>query len=54
MPRRPGNDEVTEDKIPYIPPLEVNEKTPKGQVQFVKGWNRMRDWIIRHGGMEEK
>ena len=59
MPRRPGNEEEPKpvermDKIAWRPAFKVNEKTPQSQVTGALSFNEMRQWIIDHGGMEEK
>jgi hypothetical protein len=41
-------------KMAHKVPFEVNDKTPKGQVPVIEGWNEMRQCLIDNGLMESK
>lgn len=41
-------------KMPHKAAFEVNDKTPKGQIPVIEGWNSMRECLINNGLMEPK
>lgn len=41
-------------KMAHKQPFEVNDKTPKGQIPVIEGWNQMRECLIENGLMESK
>lgn len=41
-------------KMPHKQPFEITDKTPKGQVPVIEGWNDMRQCLIDNGLMEPK
>lgn len=49
-----SNGAKTSNKMPHKAPFEVNDKTPKGQIPVIEGWNDMRKCLIENGLMESK
>jgi hypothetical protein len=41
-------------QIKHRDPLVSTEKTPKGQNDFIEGWNEMRQCLIGNGLMKQK
>lgn len=41
-------------KLKHRDPFEINDKTPKGQVPVIEGWNEMRQCLLENGLMEQK
>lgn len=58
MQRRPGLEtavKVTEkklEKLPYLAAFVVDDKTTKGQMPVIEGWNKMRERLLLLGEME--
>jgi hypothetical protein len=44
----------TVSQIKHRDPLVSTEKTPKGQNDFIEGWNEMRQCLIDNGLMKQK
>lgn len=42
------------NKMAHKAPFEVTDKTPKGQIPVIEGWNEMRQCLIDNGLMEPK
>lgn len=49
-----GKVSVQGKKRPHRAPFEITDKTPKGQIPVIEGWNEMRQDCIDHGIMEPK
>jgi hypothetical protein len=41
-------------KMAHKAAFEINDKTPKGQVPVIEGWNAMRQCLIDNGLMESQ
>ena len=54
--RRPGENDTppTREKLIFRPMIEIDAKTSKAQVNFITGWNEMRNRLLELGEMEEK
>lgn len=58
MQRRPGFETKKEpvkeklEPLKHRPSLEITEKTTKGQIPVIEGWNEMRERLLRTGEME--
>lgn len=40
--------------LPYREALEITDKMGKGQAEFARGWNEMRERLIELGEMKAK
>lgn len=41
-------------QLTYREPFEITDKTPKGQIPVIEGWNEMRTRLIELGEMKLK
>jgi hypothetical protein len=57
LQRRAGNEEINPvgqlDKLEHLVSFEINDKTPKGQIPVIEGWNKMRERLLLLGEMKQ-
>lgn len=54
QPERVIKNDAGRKQLPYVEAFKFDDKTPKGQLATINGWNAMRQRLLEIGEMENK